>query len=92
VIEISREKTAKRAGLFLPVGGQRLISDKRFFEQRVRMNKSRSADAPRRVQREQIAKRYQINIHPGMEIEATTHHKNASGKKSILLQSNGVKQ
>ncbi|MGB6416538.1 MAG: hypothetical protein WBF50_08055 [Pseudolabrys sp.] len=56
------------------------------------MNKSRSADAPRRVQREQIAKRYQINIHPGMEIEATTHHKNASGKKSILLQSNGVKQ
>ena len=31
VIEISREETAKRAGLFLPVGGQRLISDNVFL-------------------------------------------------------------
>ena len=31
VIEISREKTAKRAGLFLLVEGQRLISDNVFL-------------------------------------------------------------
>jgi len=31
VIEISREETAKSAGLFLPVEGQRLISDNVFL-------------------------------------------------------------
>jgi hypothetical protein len=31
VIEISREETARRAGLFLQVEGQRLISDNVFM-------------------------------------------------------------
>ncbi|MGC1703374.1 MAG: hypothetical protein WA764_02810 [Pseudolabrys sp.] len=59
MIEISREETAKRAELFPQVEGQSLISDNVFFEG----DKSRSADMPRRVQRERIAKRYRINAH-----------------------------
>jgi hypothetical protein len=31
VIEVSREETSKRAALFLPVEGQRLISDNFFL-------------------------------------------------------------
>jgi len=64
LVEISREETAKRAKLFLPGEGQTLISEN-FFEQGMRTNKSRSADVPRRVRREQIAKSYRIHCHLG---------------------------